>query len=40
MTERIYARYWLETGDDPLRAAEVIAGEPSSGTKILLMAVA
>ena len=30
---RVHARYWLETGDaDPRRAAEVIAGEQSSGT--------
>jgi ribulose-bisphosphate carboxylase large chain len=29
---RIHARYWLETGDDPQHAAEVIAGEQSSGT--------
>jgi ribulose-bisphosphate carboxylase large chain len=29
---RVHARYWLETGDDPARAAEVIAGEQSSGT--------
>ena len=29
---RIHASYWLETGDDPQRAAEVIAGEQSSGT--------
>lgn len=29
---RIHACYWLETGDDPQRAAEVIAGEQSSGT--------
>ncbi len=29
---RIHARSWLETGDDPQRAAEVIAGEQSSGT--------
>ena len=36
MTERIYARYWLETGDDPMRAAEVIAGEQSSGTFLAL----
>lgn len=36
MTERIYARYWLETGDDPMRAAEVIAGEQSSGTFLKL----
>ncbi|NUO86149.1 MAG: ribulose 1,5-bisphosphate carboxylase [Cupriavidus sp.] len=36
MSERIYASYWLETGDDPGRAAEVIAGEQSSGTFIAL----
>ena len=36
MTNRIYARYWLETGDDPYRAAEVIAGEQSSGTFLKL----
>lgn len=36
MNERIHARYWLETGDDPARAAEVIAGEQSSGTFIAL----
>jgi ribulose-bisphosphate carboxylase large chain len=29
---RVHARYWLETGDDPQRVAEVIAGEQSSGT--------
>jgi len=29
---RVRARYWLETGDDPQRAAAVIAGEQSSGT--------
>ena len=29
---RVHARYWLETGDDPQRAAETIAGEQSSGT--------
>ncbi len=29
---RVHARYWLETGDDPRRAAEVIAGEQSCGT--------
>ena len=29
---RVHARYWLETGDDPRRAAETIAGEQSSGT--------
>jgi ribulose-bisphosphate carboxylase large chain len=32
VSERIHATYWLETGDDPARAAEVIAGEQSSGT--------
>ena len=36
MSERIYATYWLETGDDPRRAAEVIAGEQSSGTFVVL----
>ena len=36
MTQRIVARYWLETGDDPMRAAEVIAGEQSSGTFLKL----
>lgn len=34
--ERIYATYWLETGDDPAHAAEVIAGEQSSGTFVAL----
>ncbi|MBP0599786.1 ribulose-bisphosphate carboxylase large subunit family protein [Herbaspirillum sp. LeCh32-8] len=34
--ERIYASYWLETGDDPARAADVIAGEQSSGTFVAL----
>jgi len=38
MGERIYATYWLETGDDPGRAAEVIAGEQSSGTFVALAA--
>ena len=38
MTERIVATYWLETGDDPMRAAEVIAGEQSSGTFLKLAA--
>lgn len=32
MSDRIHAHYWLETWDDPQRAAEVIAGEQSSGT--------
>ena len=36
MTERIHATYWLETGDDPARAADVIAGEQSSGTFLKL----
>lgn len=36
MGERVYASYWLETGDDPARAAEVIAGEQSSGTFVAL----
>ncbi|MDY7579457.1 ribulose-bisphosphate carboxylase large subunit family protein [Herbaspirillum sp. RTI4] len=36
MSERIYASYWMETGDDPTRAAEVIAGEQSSGTFVAL----
>jgi ribulose-bisphosphate carboxylase large chain len=36
MSERIHAWYWLETGDDPARAAEVIAGEQSSGTFLKL----
>ena len=35
-TDRIHARYWLETGDDPKRAAEAIAGEQSSGTFLAL----
>ena len=26
MTDRIHASYWLETADDPRRAAELIAG--------------
>jgi ribulose-bisphosphate carboxylase large chain len=36
MSERIHASYWLETGDDPQRAAEAIAGEQSSGTFLAL----
>jgi ribulose-bisphosphate carboxylase large chain len=36
MPARIHARYWLETGDDPQRAAEAIAGEQSSGTFLAL----
>jgi ribulose-bisphosphate carboxylase large chain len=36
VSERFHATYWLETGDDPARAADVIAGEQSSGTFIAL----
>jgi ribulose-bisphosphate carboxylase large chain len=36
VSERIHATYWLETGDDPARAAETIAGEQSSGTFVAL----
>lgn len=36
MSERIHATYWLETGDDPARAADIIAGEQSSGTFVAL----
>jgi ribulose-bisphosphate carboxylase large chain len=36
MSERIYASYWLETGGDPAQAAEIIAGEQSSGTFVAL----
>lgn len=36
MKQRVVAKYWLETGDDPMRAAEVIAGEQSSGTFLKL----
>jgi len=32
MNDRIRARYLIETADDPMRAAEVMAGEQSSGT--------
>ncbi len=32
MSDRIYARYLVETADDPRRAVEVMAGEQSSGT--------
>lgn len=38
MAERISATYWLETGGDPRRAAETIAGEQSSGTFVALAA--
>jgi ribulose-bisphosphate carboxylase large chain len=36
VTERIHATYWLETAADPQLAADVIAGEQSSGTFIAL----
>ena len=36
MTDRIRARYLIETADDPRRAVEVMAGEQSSGTFIAL----
>jgi len=36
VSERIHATYWLETGDAPARAADVIAGEQSSGTFVAL----
>ncbi len=36
--QRIVAEYWLETGDNPMRAAEAIAGEQSSGTFLRLAA--
>ncbi len=36
MSDRIHASYWLETPDHPARAAEVIAGEQSSGTFLAL----
>ena len=32
MTDRIEADYLIETAEDPARAAEVMAGEQSSGT--------
>jgi len=33
---RIHATYWFETGEDPTVAAQVIAGEQSSGTFVAL----
>jgi ribulose-bisphosphate carboxylase large chain len=36
MRERVHATYWMETGDEPARTAEVIAGEQSSGTFVAL----
>lgn len=35
-SERIHARYWLETSESPAKAAEIIAGEQSSGTFLAL----
>ena len=35
-SDRIHATYWLETSENPVRAAEVIAGEQSSGTFLAL----
>src|SRR5215510_2343953 len=32
MSDRIYAKYWIETAFPPRDAAEVMAGEQSSGT--------
>lgn len=36
MSDRIHCSYWLETSEEPQRAAEVIAGEQSSGTFLKL----
>lgn len=36
MSDRVHATYWMETGGDPARTAEVIAGEQSSGTFVAL----
>ncbi|MEZ5647043.1 MAG: ribulose-bisphosphate carboxylase large subunit family protein [Burkholderiaceae bacterium] len=36
MSDRIHASYWLETPLDPRKAAEIIAGEQSSGTFLAL----
>jgi ribulose-bisphosphate carboxylase large chain len=36
VSERVRATYWMETGDEPERAAEAIAGEQSSGTFVTL----
>lgn len=35
-SDRIHARYWLETSESPAKAAEIIAGEQSSGTFLAL----
>jgi ribulose-bisphosphate carboxylase large chain len=34
MSERVYARYWIETAFAPSHAAEIMAGEQSTGTFI------
>ena len=34
MSERVYARYWIETAFAPEHAAEIMAGEQSTGTFI------
>jgi len=34
MSERVYARYWIETAFAPERGAEIMAGEQSTGTFI------
>ncbi len=34
MSERVYARYWIETAFAPAHAAEIMAGEQSTGTFI------
>jgi ribulose-bisphosphate carboxylase large chain len=36
MSERIHTTYWLETPIEPARAADIIAGEQSSGTFLAL----
>lgn len=36
MSSRIFATYWLETDESPQVAAEIIAGEQSSGTFVAL----
>ena len=36
LTDRIEADYLLETAIDPRRAAEIIAGEQSSGTFVAI----
>lgn len=36
MRERVQATYWMETGGDPAKTADAIAGEQSSGTFVAL----